>query len=115
MSEAPYWPDAGDLVWTDFDPTLGREQAGRRPALVVSPAEFARNTGFVILCPITSKVRPFPTSVVLPDDSPIQGEILLSNIRSVDMRARVVRYAGHNIPSRSARAVREKLEALITI
>jgi mRNA interferase MazF len=115
MSEAPYWPDAGDLVWTDFDPTLGREQAGRRPALVVSPVEFARNTGFVILCPITSKVRPFPTSVVLPDDSPIQGEILLSQIRSVDMQARTIRSTGHRIPERSARAVREKLEPLIAI
>jgi mRNA interferase MazF len=115
MSEAPYWPDAGDLVWTDFDPTLGREQAGRRPALVVSPAEFARNTGFVILCPITSKVRPFPTSVVLPEDSPVRGEILLSNLRGLDMRARAIRFAGYRIPERTAQAVREKLEALITV
>ena len=67
MNEAEYWPDAGDLIWTDFDPTLGREQAGRRPALVVSPTAFALNTGFVLVCPITSRVRPFPTSVVLPD------------------------------------------------
>ena len=115
MTEAPYWPDAGDLVWTDFDPTLGREQAGRRPALVVSPAEFARNTGFVILCPMTSKVRPFPTSVVLPEDSPITGEILTSNLRSIDMRARAIRFAGVRIGERTAQAVREKLEALITV
>ena len=115
MSRAPYWPDAGDLVWTDFDPTLGREQAGRRPALVVSPAEFARNTGFVILCPITSKVRPFPTSVVLPDSSLIKGEILLSHVRSVDMRARTIRSAGHRISEPTAQAVREKLEALIVV
>jgi mRNA interferase MazF len=115
MSEAPYWPDAGDLVWTDFDPTLGRVQAGRRPALVVSPSDFARNTGFVTLCPITSKVRPFPTSVVLPEDSPIAGEILLSNLRSLDMRARAIRFAGCRIAEPTARAVREKLEALITI
>src|SRR5208283_4566344 len=102
MSESEYLPDAGDLVWTDFDPSLGREQAGRRPALVVSPSEFARNTGFVILCPITSMVRPFPTSVVLPDDSPIAGEVLLSNIRSLDMRARKIRFAGYRIPKRTA-------------
>jgi mRNA interferase MazF len=115
MSEAPYWPDAGDLVWTDFDPTLGREQAGRRPALVVSAAEFSRNTGFVILCPIATKIRPFPTSVVLPENSPIKGEILLSHIRSVDMQARPIRSARHRISERSARAVREKLAAPITI
>jgi mRNA interferase MazF len=115
MNEALYWPDAGDLVWTDFDPTLGREQAGRRPALVVSPSEFTRNTGFVIVCPITSKVSPFPTSVALPAHSPIKGEILLSDIRSLEMRARTIRFAGDRIPDSVARAVREKLEALITV
>ena len=83
-----FLPDAGDLVWTDFDPTLGREQAGRRPALVVSPAALTLNTGFAFVCPITSRVRPFPTSVVLPDGLPISGEILLSHLRSIDTLAR---------------------------
>jgi mRNA interferase MazF len=113
--DEPYQPEAGDLVWTDFDPTLGREQAGRRPALVVSPREFAQNTGFVIVCPITSKVRPFPTSVVLPVDGPISGEVLLSNIRSLDMRARAIRFAGYKVAAATAREVREKLGALISI
>ena len=76
MTAPAYIPDAGDLIWTDFDPTLGREQAGRRPALVVSPAAFTENTGFAIVCPITSRVRPFPTSVVLPGGLPVAGEIL---------------------------------------
>ena len=115
MTAPPYWPEAGDLIWTEFDPTLGREQAGRRPALVVSPAEFAEHTGFVILCPITSRVRPFPTSVVLPRGSMIDGEILLSHIRSIDMLARPVRYAGAKIDAKTASAVREKLGALIAI
>lgn len=74
-----YVPDTGDLVWTDFDPTRGREQAGRRPALVVSSALFAANTGLAVVCPITSRVRPFPTSVVLPSGLPITGEILTSH------------------------------------
>ena len=104
MSEDAYQPDAGHLVWTDFDPTLGREQAGRRPALVVSPAAFALNTGFVIVCPITSRIRPFPTSVVLPEGLPVNGEILLSNLRSIDTRARVIRYAGAKVPSETAQA-----------
>ncbi len=115
MSEGAYLPDAGHLVWTDFDPTLGREQAGRRPALVVSPAVFTENTGFVIVCPITSRIRPFPTSVVLPAGFQLAGEILLSNIRSLDTRARPVRYAGATIPDDTARRVRSKLAALITI
>jgi mRNA interferase MazF len=76
MRASDYSPDARDLVWTDFDPTLGREQAGRRPALVVSSSTFTLNTGFVFVCPITTRIRPFPTSFVLPDGLPISGEIL---------------------------------------
>jgi mRNA interferase MazF len=110
-----YVPDAGDLIWTDFDPTLGREQAGRRPALVVSPAAFTENTGFAIVCPITSRVRPFPTSVVLPAGLPVSGEILTSNIRSVDTEARPVRYAGASVAPETAQLVRAKLNACISI
>jgi mRNA interferase MazF len=115
MSESAYVPDAGDLVWTDLDPTPGREQAGRRPALVVSPALFTLNAGFVIVCPITSRIRPFPTSVVIPVGLPISGEILLSNIRSLDASARPIRYAGAALPQETAELVRVKLAALTTI
>jgi mRNA interferase MazF len=115
VSGTAYLPNAGDLVWTDFDPTMGREQAGRRPALVLSPAAFTANTGFVIVCPITSRVRPFPTSVVLPAGLPVSGEILLSNVRSLDARARPIRYAGAKIPAEAATLVRTKLAALIAI
>ena len=114
MSEA-YFPEAGDLVWTDFDPTLGREQAGRRPALVLSTRELSANTGFVILAPITSRVRPFPTSVVLPAGLPVSGEILLNQIRSIDILARPVKYSGAKAPAHVADEVRAKLGALIGI
>src|SRR6266851_10115201 len=87
MTASAYLPDIGRLIWTDFDPTKGREQAGRRPALVLSPAAFTENTGLAIVCPITSRVRPFPTSVVLPSGLPIAGEILTSHIRSIDTRS----------------------------
>ena len=115
MSAAEYLPDAGDLIWTDFDPTVGREQAGRRPALVVSPATFALNTGFAIVCPITSRIRPFPTSIVLPDGLPIAGEILLSHIRIIDIRARPIRAVGVKVPAETARLASAKLAALIAI
>ena len=115
MSDGDYLPDAGDLVWTDFDPTLGREQGGRRPALIVSPAAFALNTGLAMVCPITSRARPFPTSVILPDGLPVAGEILLSHLRSIDTRARPLRYAGAAVPPDTAREVRAKLMALVTI
>jgi len=110
-----YRPDVRDLVWTDFDPTPGREQAGRRPAVVLSPAAFFDNTGFVIVAPITSRVRPFPTSVVLPAGLPIAGEILVANLRSLDALARPLRTAGAKISEETARAVRARLDALIAI
>ena len=110
-----YFPGAGDIIWTDFDPTRGREQAGRRPALVVSSALFAENTGLAVVCPITSRVRPFPTSVVLPSGMPIAGEILVSHVRSIDTSARPIRYAGARVPEKIAQLVRAKLNAVITI
>jgi mRNA interferase MazF len=110
-----YVPDSGDLICTDFDPTKGREQAGRRPALVVSPAAFTENSGLAVVCPITSRVRPFPTSVVLPAGLPISGEILTSHIRSIDTLARPVLDAGATIAPNVAQLVRAKLNTFITI
>jgi mRNA interferase MazF len=110
-----YTPRAGDLIWTEFDPSLGREQKGRRPALVVSDAVFFEATALAIVCPITSRVRPFPTSVVLPDGLPISGEILISHIRSVDSLVRPILFSGAHVPPNIAALVRAKLAALITI
>lgn len=115
MTTSTYAPDAGDLIWTDFDPPLGREQAGRRPALVVSAALFTANTGLAVVCPITSRVRPFPTSVVLPAGLPVVGEILISHIRSIDTLARPIRYAGAAVSAEIAQLVRAKLAAFVTI
>ena len=113
-SEArPYVPEAGDLIWTDFDPRIGREQSSRRPALVVSPAEFCRVTEFAIVCPITSRVRPFGTSVVLPIGLPVSGEILTSHVRSIDTLARPIAFAGASVPVEVLHEVRMKLAALI--
>ncbi len=108
-----YAPEAGDLIWADFDPGVGREQGGRRPALVVSPADFCRVTEFAIVCPITSRVRPFGTSVVLPMGLPVSGEILTSHVRSIDTLARPISYAGARVPAEILHEVRMKLVALI--
>ena len=115
MNAASYVPATGDLIWTDFDPIRGREQAGSRPALVVSSAAFTENTGLAIVCPITSRVRPFPTSVVLPADLPVRGEILISHLRSIDTQARPVRYAGAAVSVEIARLVRAKIDAITAI
>jgi mRNA interferase MazF len=109
----PYAPEAGDLIWADFDPRVSREQSSRRPALVVSPADFCRVTEFAIICPITSRVRPFGTSVVLPMGLPVSGEILTSHVRSIDTLARPISYAGAAVPAKILQEVRMKLAALI--
>jgi mRNA interferase MazF len=107
-----YAPKAGGLIWADFDPRGGREQSGRRPALVVSPADFCRVTEFAIVCPITSRVRPFGTSVVLPMGLPVSGEILTSHVRSIDTLACPISYAGAAVPAEIVHEVRMKLAAL---
>lgn len=107
--------DAGDLIWTDFDPTTGREQGGRRPALVISPAAFWRASRFVIVCPITSRVRPFASGVVLPDGLAIAGEILTSHVRSIDTLARPVQRIGIAVPAGVLAEVRAKLAVLTGI
>jgi len=110
-----YRPEAGDLIWTDFDPRAGREQAGRRPALVVSPAPFWEASRFLIVCPIISKVRPFGTSVVLPQGLPVGGEVLTSHIRSIDTLARPIAFAGAAVPPEVLAEVRAKAAVLIGI
>ncbi|MCB1885228.1 MAG: type II toxin-antitoxin system PemK/MazF family toxin [Geminicoccaceae bacterium] len=113
MSDDDGAPEAGDLVWTDFDPRVGREQGGRRPAVVVSPAAFHAASRFAILCPVTSRVRPFASSVVLPDGLGIAGEVLTSHVRSVDTLARPIRRTGEAVPPATLAEIRAKLAVLM--
>ena len=76
---------------------------------------FATNTGLAVVCPITSRVRPFPSSVVLPPGLPTGGEILISHVRSIDTLARPVRYAGAAIPPGTADLVRLRLGEVIGV
>lgn len=112
MTEPGFIPDAGDLIWTDFDPRTGREQAGRRPALVISLAAFHAASGFAVVCPITRRIHNFGTSVVLPEGLAVSGEILTSHVRSIDMLARPVRYAGGKVPAGILAEVRARLAAI---
>lgn len=112
-SRKSYQPEAGDLIWTDFDPRVGRDESGRRPALVVSPIAFWRATRFAIVCPITSRIRPFGTSTVLPDGLPIAGEILNSHVRAIDTLARRIAPVGGSVPPAVLAEVRGKLAALL--
>ncbi len=83
-----YLPDAGDLIWLTFDPQAGREQAGRRPALVLSPKLYNQKSGLALVCPVTSQVKGYPFEVRLPKECAVTGVILADHLKSVDWRAR---------------------------
>lgn len=87
-------PDRGDLVWLTFDPQAGREQAGRRPALVLSPGAYNAKTGLSLMCPITSRQKGYPFEVSLPPDLPVHGAILADHLKSVDWRERQAAFIG---------------------
>jgi mRNA interferase MazF len=87
-------PRRGDLVWVDFTPQAGHEQAGRGPALILSPETYNRKTGLAIACPITSQAKGYPFEVPLPAELPITGVILSDHVRNIDWRARRAECAG---------------------
>jgi mRNA interferase MazF len=87
-------PARGDVVWLSFSPRAGREQAGRRPALVLTPASFNRRVGLAVVCPITSRVKGYPFEVGLRGAGEVTGVILVDQLRSIDWRARQAEPAG---------------------
>jgi mRNA interferase MazF len=91
-------PEAGDIVWIDFGPPLGHEQAGRRPALVVSPREYNRRSALIIVCPITRNTGPWGFKVAMPPIGRLRGAILADQIRSIDRHARFMRRRGEYVP-----------------
>ncbi len=88
-----YLPCRGDLVWLTFDPQAGHEQAGRRPAFVLSPAAYNRKTGLFLACPVTSQAKGYPFEVSLPAELPISGVILADQIKSLDWKVRKAEFA----------------------
>ncbi len=92
MSSA-YVPDRGDVVWIDMDPQSGREQAGRRPALILSPRHYNAKAGLVLLCPVTSQAKRYPFEVSLPGGYAISGVILADQVKSLDWRTRAAEFA----------------------
>lgn len=87
-----YVPDRGHIVWLSFTPQAGHEQAGHRPALVLSPYEYNRRTDMALFCPITSIVKGYPFEVALPSTSAVSGVVLADQIKSLDWKARNARY-----------------------
>lgn len=87
-------PERGELIWLTFTPQSGREQAGRRPALVVSPSATNTKAGLALVCPITSKVKGYPFEVPLPNQGSVHGVVLADQLRSLDWRSRQANVIG---------------------
>jgi mRNA interferase MazF len=112
MVRGAYAPDTGDLIKIDFDPQAGHEQAGWRPAIVLSPASYNRPTGLAIVAPVTNKKKGYPLEVPLPMGLKVSGVILSDAIKNVDWRARDARYLDAAPPAVLA-AVRQRLGLLL--
>jgi mRNA interferase MazF len=107
-----YIPARGDIVKLNFDPTLGREQSGYRPALIVTPQEFNQATRLAVVCPITSKVKGFNLEVILPEDLVTSGVILAFQVKTIDWYERQVKYV-ESLPLETMDEVMAKLQVLI--
>jgi len=110
VSGRGFVPEAGDVVWIDFNPQAGREQAGHRPALVLSPAAYNGRSGLMICCPLTTRIKGFPFEVRV--DSERTSVALADHVRSVDWRARGATLKGRATPEELA-DVRAKLAVLV--
>ena len=106
-------PARGDLVWISLSPRAGHEQAGRRPALVVSPLGYNTRVGLALMCPVTSRVKGYPFEVALPDHLEISGVVLADQIKSLDWRARKAQVAA-TAPEELTAEVLGKLNALLS-
>jgi mRNA interferase MazF len=108
-----YVPQRGDIVKLNFDPTLGREQAGYRPALIVTTKEFNQATRLALACPITSKIKGFNLEVVLPDGLITSGAILAFQVKTIDWVERQVKYI-ESLPEEAIEEVISKLQVLLS-
>jgi mRNA interferase MazF len=109
----PYIPDLGDVVWITLSPQLGHEQAGRRPALVLSPATYNGRVGLAVLCPITSQIKGYPFEVLIPEGLEVAGVILADQVKSQDWHARRAEWIC-TLPQVIVAEVLDKLSTLLS-
>lgn len=108
-----YTPDRGDVIWLDFSPQTGREQRGKRPGLVLSPAAYNRKVGLALCCPVTSKVKGYPFEVIIPAGLKAGGAVLADHVRSLDWRARSAKL-WCRVPPTTVEEVVARIQALLT-
>ena len=107
-----YCPKRGDVVWLEFSPQSGHEQAGRRPALTLSPESYNKKVGVAIFCPITTKVKNYPFEVLLPSGLEVSGTILSDQIKSLDWQTRKAQFCC-KVPEATLSDVFQKLDVLL--
>ena len=110
--KSAFVPDAGDFVWLTFDPQAGREQAGRRPALVLSPKIYNVRSGLLLACPVTNQAKGYPFEVAVPSGSGLTGVVLVDHLKSVDWKARQAERLGQ-CTDQTMEEVRAKLAPLL--
>lgn len=108
----PYVPKRGDVIWITLNPQVGHEQAGRRPALVLSPASYNLRSGLAVVCPITSQVKNYPFEVRIPEELEVTGVILADQVKSLDWQVRDATFFC-SITTRTLNEVGRKLSLLL--
>ncbi len=108
-----YVPERGDVVWITLNPQAGHEQAGRRPAAVLSPANYNRKVGLAVLCPVTRQVKGYPFEVLIPEDLEASGVILADQVKSLDWQARQAEFICA-LPTTTITEVLRKLNTLLS-
>ncbi len=106
-------PECGDIVWIDFDQQSDHEQAGRRPALVLSPQKYNQKVGLAIFCPITKNIKGYPFEVIIPKTNTVLGVILTDHVKNLDWRARNIEFICQ-LPDKIIIDVLKKLGTLIS-
>jgi len=108
-----YIPQRGDVVWINLNPQAGHEQAGRRPAVVLSPMAYNRKTGLALFCPITNQEKGYPFEVAIPVGLPVSGVILADQVKSLDWKIRDIERLCA-IPSRTVAELLQKIILLLS-
>jgi mRNA interferase MazF len=107
-----YIPKRGDVLWLDFNPQTGHEQAGRRPALILSPLAYNQKTSLALVCPITNQIKAYPFEVLIPENLPIKGVVLCDQVKSLDWKQRNASFICE-LPNQDLQLVTAKLKALL--
>ncbi len=107
-------PDAGDILWIDFGPPFGHEQAGRRPGLVISPRHYNEISSFLLVCPLTRNPAPWPFKIPMPKLGRLEGFVLIDQVRCIDRHLRALR-RGERVPDAFLSEIQGRLAALLGI